>query len=230
MMHLVVIGAHCLDAEVMAGGVIAKVTSRGHKATIIHVTKGERGHPFKRPEEFGEQLNYEMKKAAQALGADVIWMGFPAGNLPISDSISAKLFDILVYLSPTHIITHWKGSWHPRHVSTHYNVIDAIKRALKHGKINLSGLYFGENCEDLMGFSPTLYIDISEVKELWLRALESYELFRLSRELKDIIPYVGYYLTMAKIRGYEAGVPYAQAFMESKKIYDLGKEQYFIIV
>jgi len=38
--HLVVIGAHAMDAEVMAGGLIAKGTKLGHKTTIIHMTLG----------------------------------------------------------------------------------------------------------------------------------------------------------------------------------------------
>ena len=36
--------AHCGDAEVMAGGIVAKYTRNGHKAFIVHLTAGEKGH------------------------------------------------------------------------------------------------------------------------------------------------------------------------------------------
>ena len=32
--HIMVVGAHCGDAEVMAGGIVAKYTKSGHKASI----------------------------------------------------------------------------------------------------------------------------------------------------------------------------------------------------
>jgi len=223
--HLVVIGAHAMDAEVMAGGLIAKVTKLGHKATIIHMTRGERGHPFKKPQEFAEQLDQEMIEAAQALGATVKWLGYPAGSLPIAAEVSDKIFHIIMEINPTHIITHWRGSWHPRHISTHYNVLNAVKKAIWEEQFQLKGLYYGENCEDLNGFNPTIYIDISDVKDIWFNALTKYELFRLSLKNTNIIPYAGYYNIISKIRGFEAGVPYAQAFMEERKLWNFSDTQ-----
>jgi LmbE family N-acetylglucosaminyl deacetylase len=218
--HIAVIGAHAMDAEVMAGGLIAKATRSGHKATLIHMTRGERGHPFKKPEEFAEQLDQEMIEAARVLGAEVKWLGYSAGNLPIADEVSDKIYQIIMEINPTHIITHWRGSWHPRHVSTHYNVLKAIKMAILRHKFQLKGLYYGENCEDLNGFNPTIYIDISDVKDIWFDALTKYELFRLSLKNTNIIPYASYYNVISKIRGFEAGVPYAQAFMEERKLWN----------
>mgnify|MGYP003881837741 CR=1 FL=1 len=221
--HLVVIGAHAMDAEVMAGGLIAKVTKLGHKATIIHMTRGERGHPFKKPEEFAEQLEQEMVEAARVLGANVIWLGYPAGSLPIADVISEKIYHIIMEINPTQIVTHWRGSWHPRHISTHYNVLNAVKKAVFNQKFQLNNLFYGENCEDLNGFNPTIYVDISDVKDIWFDALTKYELFRLSlnnTNNTNVIPYANYYNIMSRIRGLEAGVLYAQAFMEERKLWN----------
>jgi hypothetical protein len=85
-------------------------------------------------------------------------------------------------------------------------------------------LYFGENCEDLDGFGPSVYFDITQVFDRWLDALACYELFRRSvvgqGELRDPssgIPYSSYYRSMARVRGLESGFAYAQAFMPARR-------------
>lgn len=42
--HIMSIGAHALDAELMGGAVAIKYTREGHKATFVHITRGERGN------------------------------------------------------------------------------------------------------------------------------------------------------------------------------------------
>ena len=42
-MHLVLFGAHP-DDETCANGTIAKYVDRGHRATIVHATRGGKGH------------------------------------------------------------------------------------------------------------------------------------------------------------------------------------------
>ena len=222
--HLAVFGAHAMDAELMAGGLIAKATSSGHKAIIIHLTRGERGHPTKSTAEFANQLDTEMARAARILGASQLWMGYTAGKLPVSEKIVAEVCNKIKEIRPTYVITHWRGSWHPRHVNTHYIVYRAVKKLLESGAENsLQGLFYGENCEDLEGFNPKLYVEISKnIMDTWFRSVKEYELFRLSTDSETVtIPYLDYYTSMAKIRGLESGVSYAQAFMEEAKLFRL---------
>ena len=42
--HIMAVGAHCADVEVASGLLIAKYTMAGHKATIVHLSPGEKGH------------------------------------------------------------------------------------------------------------------------------------------------------------------------------------------
>ncbi len=53
--HIVAIGAHAGDMELTAGGVIAKYTMAGHRATLVHITPGEKGHPRLSAEEYKQQ-------------------------------------------------------------------------------------------------------------------------------------------------------------------------------
>ena len=67
-MSLMVIGAHAMDAEIMAGGLAAMQAAQGRRVVLLHLTRGERGHPTKPAAEFGRQLEAELAEAAAALG------------------------------------------------------------------------------------------------------------------------------------------------------------------
>lgn len=219
--HLVVCGAHALDAEVMAGGIIAKYSGTSHKITILHMTRGERGHPTKNSDNFASQLDEERERVAREFSVDQSWMGYPAGELPLNEKTIGDIKEKLAKLNPTNIVTHWRGSWHPRHVNTHYIVQRAVKDLQKSKReFALRGLYYGENCEDLAGFDPDMYISLSSDNvESWFKALKKYELFRLSEKtpMEVSIPYSDYYGSMVRVRGLEIGVTFAQAFMEEKR-------------
>lgn len=231
--HLMVIGAHAMDAECMAGAVAARYASQGHRVTMVHLTRGERGHPSKPPEVFAAQLEEEMKLAAQELGAGCIWLGFAAGALPGSDTLGKTIADLIRTERPDGIVTHWLGSWHPRHVATHQSVLKGVKLAADPAydpggsrPWRVGEVLFGENCEDLNGFNPGVYIDVSGYVDIWLAALKKYELFRLDAvgggpRPHQGIPYQSYYEAMVRVRGLEAGCRAAQAFMACRRLADI---------
>lgn len=232
-LHVMVFGAHAFDAEVMAAPVLAKYARAGHRGTIVHLTRGERGHATKPPEVYGPQLEREMKEAAEVLGCNAMWMGYKAGTIGTSESIMLDICDLLRRERPDYVITHWRGSVHPRHTSTAENVaggvryaaMESLRRELPPHRV--TGFYYGENCEDLDGFVPDVYIDITETFDQWFEALGKYELLspRLverDHEGRPIqpFPYEQYYRTMAVIRGKEIGFPYAKAFMSARQGFD----------
>ncbi|MEU8141297.1 hypothetical protein [Nonomuraea sp. NPDC048901] len=45
MTHVLAIGAHAGDLDLTAGAVLAQHVLRGDRATLLHLTLGERGHP-----------------------------------------------------------------------------------------------------------------------------------------------------------------------------------------
>jgi len=67
--------------------------------------------------------------------------------------------------------------------------------------------------EDLDGFVPMLYMDVSEVYDAWWDALESYELFRDS---PNDFPYRSFYSANSRVRGLESGCTYAKCLMVQK--------------
>ncbi len=99
------------------------------------------------------------------------------------------------------VITHWRGSMHPRHINTYDAVTQAVKSLRKKG--NPIRLLYGETFEDLQGFVPQAYVGMSDEEvDQWFDALRKYQVF--NGEINDF-PYVSYYMTNLKVREIESG-------------------------
>lgn len=205
--HMIIFGAHALDAELMGGPAAIKYVADGNTAKFIHLTRGER-NPHKDPEQFGPQIEIEMQEVAAAMNAAAEWMGYPGGHFPSNETVLNDMVKMIRSEKPTVVITHWSGSLHPRHTLTHELVNEAVKLS-EDSKYDtgqephkVSFLFYGENCEDLNGYIPQIYIEIEDILEQWMGAVKKYELF--SGEIANV-PYEDYYRSMATIRAIEAG-------------------------
>lgn len=214
-LHLVAIGAHIGDAEVTAGGVVCKYTRAGHRATFLHLTPGERGNPKMDPREYKQQRLAETRRSAGKMGAEVIVLDYPDGELPANDEAKLKVCDAVRQLKPDIVITHWHGSFHRDHRNCHTNTMEGvfwaalpgIARALPAHCVN--ALYYAENWEDPYDYKPDLWIDISEVYEQWMDALKEHALFRGGVASFN---YLQYYDGLTAMRGAEVGYARAQTF------------------
>jgi LmbE family N-acetylglucosaminyl deacetylase len=192
----------------MSGGLAASAAADGLEVEILHLTRGERGHPSKRPSEFGSQIEVEMLEAAAILGVRCEWAGLQA---PLDEAEAGQAVARIVDRSqPRVMVTHWRGSWHPSHVRAH----SAVMAAAATRDI---AVLFGENCEDLDGFSAEYFVSVSNVYDRWLAAVRCYELFRMSEPRSDdaraAIPYWAYYTAAAKVRGLQADLELAEVVM-----------------
>jgi LmbE family N-acetylglucosaminyl deacetylase len=212
---IVVIGAHAGDCEVMTGPVVAQHTAAGGEATYVHLTLGERGHPFLSSDAYVSQKREEANAAAAAVGAAVRILPHRDAELVGDRATKDGVAQIIREERPDIVITHWSGSFHRDHALCHEIVCEAVFYAgladLWPDRRNhlVSALYFGENWEDARGFRPDLYIDTSAGHERWLRSLEAYELFRGGL---SSFPYARYYESLAVVRGAECGCALAKAF------------------
>lgn len=202
--RVVSIGAHSLDAEVLGGALMLKYANKGAHCTYIHVTQGRLEDPKAKQEEkdaYLEELLHQNKRAAAKLGGDTIWLGYVSSNMPSLDDFSGRIEKYLVEEKVDLVITHWRGSFHPRHINTYDAVTDAVKRMRKRG--NQIKLVYGENFEDLIGFIPQAYftLDEEEVRQ-WYEGMKEYSVF--IGKVNDF-PYNQYYTTIGKVRQIEAG-------------------------
>jgi|YelNatPaOPRAMG01_1025707.scaffolds.fasta_scaffold00436_22 LmbE family N-acetylglucosaminyl deacetylase len=207
-MKILAIGAHIMDAELIAGGLAVKYSPFGHDIKFISLT-GKKDDP----------LYEDMKRAEKILGVSSECLQIRKEDL-LKDSVINDITVIILKEKPDLLITHWNGSWHPTHRKTHFLVLEAIQRILKISSFSLTfeNILFGENFEDLKDFSPDLYIplDEEEVKRWW-SALEEFRIFREEKSLDfkgnlSYFPYKGFYKSMVRVHGLEIGVDYATVF------------------
>jgi len=204
MKRIVSIGAHSLDAELMGGPLMLKYAKEGAHCTFIHVTQGRLEDPDATQEEkdaYLKSLLDQNQRAAKALGGDTIWLGYVSSSMPSTEEFAARLEKYFEEEQVELVITHWRGSMHPRHINTHDAVTTAVKALRRKG--NPIRLVYGETFEDLVGFLPQAYFVLNgEEKEQWFSGLKEYQVF--NGEINDF-PYIPYYTTNGKVRQIECG-------------------------
>lgn len=214
--HILAIGGHAGDMDLTAGAVIAKYTQAGHRATFLHLTPGEKGHPTLSPDEYAKQKVEEARQFAEIVGADVRFLAYKDAELPVNDEVKYEVCDVIREVKPDIIITHWKGSIHKDHENTHWIVQDAhfyaglktIERALPPHWVGQ--VYYADNWEDPYDFSPDVFVDIPEdAYETWVKAMNVYA---YARGETSGFPFIEYYKALTIVRGAPAGFHRAQAF------------------
>ena len=216
--RVVSIGAHSLDAELMGGPLILKYARQGAHCTLIHVTQGRLEDPAATEEAkqaYLKDLLTMNQKAAEKLGADTLWLGYVSSNMPSLEDFAQRMEQYFVDEKVDLVITHWRGSMHPRHINTHDAVVTAVKRLREKG--NPIRLVYGETFEDLVGFLPQAYFTLNpEEVTQWYGAMKEYAVFR--GEVNDF-PYQQYYPTIGKVRQIESNNSgYTVAYMYASLI------------
>ncbi|MBN1491075.1 MAG: PIG-L family deacetylase, partial [Phycisphaerae bacterium] len=210
--HVVVVGAHIGDAEITGGLFVAKYAAAGHRATIVHMTAGEKGNPAMDARVYRAQRVREAEAAARKMGAaDCIVLDHPDGELQTDTPTIHEMCDLVRRLRPDIVLTHWRGSFHRDHRAAYTIVMEGgflaalpgIERAAPAHLMR--GLYYLENWEDMDDYHPDLWVDVSDVFDTWVAACREHALLR--GEIS--FDYLHYYSGLAAKRGAEVGVKYA---------------------
>jgi LmbE family N-acetylglucosaminyl deacetylase len=207
------IGAHAGDAEITTGAILARHKRLGDRVVVLHLTLGEGGNPKMSPAAYGEQKRKEALAAAQALGAEALFGPWKDGELRDTEEAARFVADAIRQVKPTYVVTHWKASLHPDHEAAHRIVNAAVLLASLEGFASayprhrgLRGVYYADNWEDAEGFSPYLYVDVTEDLAAWKTAVTCYEFIRGGI---SSFPYLEYYEALARVRGAVAGKRFA---------------------
>ncbi len=213
--RIISIGAHSLDAELMGGPLMIRYAQQGAHCTFCHVTQGRLERPDAAEEEkaaYLEQIRLENQKAARAMLCDVKACGYLSSQLPPVSEFAGIIKEYLQDEKADLVITHARGTLHPRHYYVYEAVTSAVRQLQSEGmKIRL---LYGENCEDLAGFAPTRYVPLTEEqKRIWFEGLEQYAIF--NGKVNDM-PYKEYYNAMGKVRAVEIDSEgFVKAYMDA---------------
>lgn len=221
-MRILAIGAHPDDLEILCGGTLAKYSSKGHKIFMAHLCNGDMGGKDIKPEELAKIRDKEAKKAASLINAEVL--GPIAGDLDLypTKEMRIEVVDIIRYAKPDIIITHSPDDYMPDHVITSQLVFDAAFTAtLPNYKTKcpayekITPIFYMDTVVGLK-FQPEIYVDITEffeIKKKMLLCHESQYKWIKGHHLSDPINLIE---TMARFRGLQCGVMYAEGFVREK--------------
>lgn len=216
--RVISVGAHPLDAELMGGPIILRMNKQGAKSSLVHVTTGrleKKDATDQEKTDYLNKLDNEIKAVADVLSCDVWQMGYLSSNMPSEQDMIKEIFDYLRKEEADLVVTHHIGTMHDRHYYTYKCVTQAVKLLRLEG-IDIDLLY-GENLEDLVGFIPTKYVQLSQDDvDTWFKSVGNYSIYNGG---VNTVPYDSYYRTMGRVRGLECGCPgFVKAYMHAGMI------------
>lgn len=222
-MHIVFIGAHP-DDETSASGTIAKYVDNGHRATIVVVTRGGRGHWRIPSEELEGIRTGEMEEAARVLGADVIFLDYEDADIPAGNALKEELVDLVRSLKPDIVITFHPLVWRDDHRRVGLAAVDACFKAclpLVETKLPahrpVPDMYFIGS--PMLPLEPDVYIDISDYIDVKIESLSRHASQWVRWDIDeddstiDLEAVTERVRHRARQRGLESGVRYAEAFI-----------------
>ncbi|GAA5051881.1 4-oxalomesaconate hydratase [Thermocatellispora tengchongensis] len=184
---LLVVTAHPGDFVWRAGGAIALATQRGRRAVIACLSFGERGESASlwrkglSLDEVKAIRREEGEKAANALGAEVVF--FDAGDYPLTETpeLMRALIDLYRRLQPSVVLTHAAQDPynidHPaaREIALKARILAQAPGVPGEGEvIGAPPVFcFEPHQPEMCGFHPDVLLDITPVWERKLAAMHS---------------------------------------------------------
>ena len=217
-MNVLAVGAHPDDLEILCGGTLAKYSAAGHNVTMAVLTNGDMGRPDVAPEEMARIRKSEFEAAAELIGAETIWIGV-RDEMSVAD-LDARLMmvDVLRGSAPDVVLTHSGSDYHVDHRNASALVFDAaplacvanIKRSAP--ALKKQPVIYHFDTLGAINFTPNEYVDITGTIEIKRRmygchiSQVEWMVKATGFDIDDVI------ISVAKVRGYAAGVTYAEGF------------------
>jgi len=217
-MNILAVGAHPDDLEILCGGTLAKYAKLGHSVTMAVWTNGNVGRPDTDPPEMARIRKAEFEHSAALIGARTIWVDVDDELSAVDVESRLKMVDVFRLVKPDVVLTHSDTDYHVDHRNTSQLVFEAaplscvynIRRALP--SLDKQPLIYHFDTLGAINFQPTEYVDITgeigtkqamyacHVSQVgWMREATGFDI----AEAIDAI---------AQVRGYAAGVKYAEGF------------------
>jgi N-acetylglucosamine malate deacetylase 1 len=196
-LKIVVTGGHPGDPEYGCGGTVARLTSLGHEVVLLYLNNGEW------PPTSATTRIAEAAKACEILKASPAYAGQINGHAVLdNDHYEAyqKIFDAE---KPDAVFNQWPIDNHRDHRAISMLTYDVWARS---GKKFALYYYEVSDGEDTLQFSPTQFVDITEMEPLKRAACYAH-----ASQTPD--SYYKLQDTVATFRGIQSGYQRAEAFI-----------------
>lgn len=123
--HILSIHAHPDDAEILAGGTLALLASKGHRITIVTMTPGDCGSAEHNADEIAAIRRQEAAGAAAIIGANYICAEFRDLAIFSDDPSRRRVVELIRSVRPDIVLTSAPTDYHCDHEATSALVRDA---------------------------------------------------------------------------------------------------------
>lgn len=209
--QVLVIAPHPDDEVLGCGGTIARLSREDHEVYVLIVTMA---YTPDWSEEFIKNREYEIKEAHEILGVKKThFLNYPTVRLDTipRKELNEKITQIVHQVKPNIVFIPYKGDLHHDHRIVFEASLVAL-RPIKHKVTKIISYEVLSETEwgyEYSVFKPNVYFDITETFDKKLEAMRAYmsEIKRFPHPRStDAIE------ALAKKRGSEIGVKYAEAF------------------
>jgi LmbE family N-acetylglucosaminyl deacetylase len=221
-MNITAITAHPDDVELLCAGTMIKYIQKGHKVTFIIATNGEVGSPNLSNKEIAEIRYEEALEGAKIVGADLIWLGYPDEFLFNTKETRITFLNALRKSEAEVVFTHYVDYYNCDHnaVSIITNEVGILQNVnnipTEYPPTAINPYLYFMDTLCCSGFDPEEFVDITDVFEIKKKALMAHKSQYEWLKSHSKVDYIDMMTTQAKIRGYQSGVKYAEAFKNVK--------------
>ena len=222
-MNILAIGAHPDDVEISCGGTLAKYAKLGHKVFTATATNGNVGSATLPMEEIAAIRKEEARRAAAHIGAEYICLDYDDEMFFEDKNARLAFIDLVRYCKADIILTHNPEDYNPDHELTSKIVNDIAvmipvakiqTRNRPYDKIPMIAYFEPVNG---LGFVPTEYVDITDTMDIKMAMCREHksQVTWMQDNYKDTLAdkdFFEQYYTIAKYRGLQCGVEYAEGF------------------
>jgi LmbE family N-acetylglucosaminyl deacetylase len=206
-LNVICIGAHPGDPEFGCGGTMLKFSKAGHAVSFLYLTRGEAYNANQSFEQSAALRTKEAETSCKILNVTPMFMGQVDANTELNKQRNEEATKLILSQKPDIVFTQWPIDAHPDHQVAGLLTLTAWIRANKQFH-----LYFYEvnTGSETMNFTPSEYVDISDVRQTKKAALMAHQ----TQAPQDV--YDSFFKKMEDFRGLEANVKAAEAFIYFK--------------
>jgi LmbE family N-acetylglucosaminyl deacetylase len=202
---LTAIGAHLDDIELGCGGTLARAVAEGAEVQMIVMSRSAYTNYDGEVRRTEAEAAEEGTAAARELGVESVEMlDFPTKDIPYDSTSVEALNRLLDDRQPELVITHWPHDTHQAHRNVALTTLSAarhLRSIVMYEPIFPSGRSY-------VAFRPQVYVDITDYLDQKERSLRAHA--SQWRRFGDA--WIDAVRARSHVRGYEIGVPHAEAF------------------
>lgn len=206
--NVLAIGAHPDDIEFGCFGTLKKHLKNGDKVTLLIMTQSDVKDAHTNEVTRDASISKtEAQQAADVLGAELILGPFQDTKVPFNSESVSFIEKIVKERGIDFVYTHWAGDTHQDHINTLSATMAAtrlVKNVLCYEQVPLPRITTTYPVANY-------YVDITETLSTKLAGCQSHksQIDKFNQHGFDILDGIE---TLAKYRGNQAGVKYAEAF------------------